>query len=272
MKSLRYVDVHCHVNSKLFKNDFEETLMRAQAVGVKSIVLSGVNPEANREVLKLCSQYPMLKASLGIYPIDAIGLPCDGTGLPRHDGPIDLDSEFAFIRANLDHVVSVGEVGMDFHWSKKEEEHVLQEDNFRRIIRFAISIQKPLVIHSRAAEKECIRVLSEEIKNKEIFVVNHCFSGGKKVIIEAAGLGHFFSIPANIVKSEQFQMLVGMVDLNQLLTETDSPWLGPVPGERNEPANVVESVRMIAQIKGISIEACAQAIWNNYIRVFGKDA
>ncbi len=272
MRSLRYVDVHCHVNSKLYKDDFEETLIRAQSAGVKSIVLSGVNPEANREVLALCSQYPILKASLGIYPIDALGLPCDGTGLPRHEGPIDLEREFEFIRAHLDSVVSIGEVGMDFHWSKKAEEHVLQEENFRRIIRFAISVRKPIVIHSRAAEKECVRVLGEEIKNHEIAVVNHCFSGGKKVIGEAAALGHYFSIPANIVKSEQFQMLVSMVDLNQLLTETDSPWLSPVPGVRNEPANVVESVRMIAEIKGISVEACAQAIWNNYIRVFGKNA
>lgn len=265
---MKLVDVHAHVNSVLYNDDFDEMLERASKVGVQAILLSGVNPEANREVLILCKKHPILRASLGIYPIDALGLPCDGTGLPRHKGPIDLDAEFQFIRDNLDCVAAVGEVGMDFYWSKEESEHQQQELNFRKIIRFVKSIHKPIVIHSRQAEKECVRVLGEEITNHEIPVVNHCFSGGKKVISEAAKLGHYFSIPANIVKSEQFQMLVSMVDIKQLLTETDSPWLTPYPGQRNEPAFVVESIRMIAKVKGITEQEAADAVWENYERVF----
>ena len=127
---MKLVDVHCHINSKLFADDFEDTLERARKAGVQALLLSGVNPEANREVLALARKYPLIKASMGIYPIDALGLPCDGTGLPRHDGPIDLESEFAFIRAHLSEVVAIGEVGMDFFWSKLDSEHVQQEENF----------------------------------------------------------------------------------------------------------------------------------------------
>ncbi len=267
---MKLVDVHTHVNSVLYKDDFEEMLERAKKAGVKAILLSGVNPEANREVLALVKKYPLLRASFGIYPIDALGLPCDATGLPQHQGPIDLDTEFAFIRKNLALVAAIGEIGMDFHWSKEESEHRLQEEIFRKIIRFVKSIKKPIVIHSRQAEKECVRILNEEITNKEIPVVNHAFSGGKKVIIEAAKLGHYFSIPANIMKSEQLQMLVSMVDITQLLTETDAPWLSPYSGQRNEPAFVIESIRKIAAIKGISEKDAAEAVWNNYCRVFGE--
>ena len=158
---------------------------------------------------------------------------------------------------------------MDFHWASREETYEQQAENFRRIIRFALKIQKPLVIHSRKAEEECIQILSEEIKNREIPVINHCFSGGKAVISKAAALGHYFSIPPNIVKASNFQTLVKLVDLNQLLTETDSPWLSPIKGQKNEPAFVLKSVEKIAEIKGLTREEVARQIWQNYEKVFG---
>ena len=264
---MKLVDVHCHLNHEHFKDRLDRTIKNAKKAGVKRIVISGVNSEANREVLKLCEKYPdILRASLGIYPIDALGLSEGETGLPRQTGKINLDEEFKFIEKNHDKIVSIGEIGMDFHWDK--DYHAKQEENFRKIIRFAIKINKPIVIHSRKAEKECIDVLEEEIKNKEIEVDMHCFSGNKKLIKCAAELGHNFSIPPCIVKQQHFQMLVEIVPLTQLLTETDAPWLSPFPDKRNEPAFVVESIKKIAEIKGLSEKEVADQIWKNYERVF----
>lgn len=265
---MNLVDVHCHINHESFKKDLDLVLERAANVGVKAILLSGVNPVANREVLKYCSTYPLLKASLGIYPIDALGLQPDAAGLPHHPGPIDLDAEFAFIEKNKAQVAAVGEVGMDFHWAEKEKTLSQQAENFRRIIRFALRIRKPLVIHSRKAEQECVEILREEIKHKEIPVIQHCFSGKKSVIQQAAALGHYFSIPPNIIRSQSFQTLVQMVDIKQLLTETDAPYLSPFPEQRNEPAFVLESVQKIAQIKGLTVEEAAAQIWKNYQTIF----
>ena len=267
--SLNLVDVHCHINHAYFKDKLDGVLQRAQVAGVKAILVSGVNPLANREVLELVKEYPqILKASLGIYPIDALGLAEGETGLPRQKGLINLEKEFEFMEKNLKDVTAIGEVGMDFHWADKEKTLQQQVDNFRKIIRFAVRVKKPMVIHSRKAEQECVDILSEEIKNRQIPVINHCFSGKKKIILQAAALGHYFSIPANIVKSSQFQEMVKIVPLRQLLTETDAPWLSPYSEEKSEPAFVMESIKMIARIKNISEEEAAEEVWKNYQNIF----
>lgn len=269
---MNLIDVHCHLTHAQFKADLVQVLKRAEQAGVKAILVSGVNPPANREVLELVSKYPqILRASLGVYPIDALGKADAETGLPQQIVPIDLDDEFKFLEKNKDNFIAIGEIGLDFYWVKKEETYEKQADNFRRIIRFAKKLNKPIVIHSRKAEAESVQILKEEIPNKEIPVIQHCFSGNKSTIREAAALDHYFSIPPNIVKSHNFQTLVKIVDINQLLTETDAPWLGPVAGERNEPANVLESVKKIAEIKGLTVEEAAERIWENYQKIFGVD-
>ncbi len=267
---MNLLDVHSHLNHADFKKDLPEVLKRAEKAGVKVILCSGVNPPSNREVLELARKYPLIKASLGIYPIDALGLAEAEIGLPRQTVPIDLEEEFKFIERHKDQVVSIGEVGMDFYWAKKEETYEKQAENFRKIIRFAIRIGKPLVIHSRKAEEECIDILEQEIKHHEIPVIQHCFSGRKSLMARAGALGHYFSIPPNILRSGSFQTLVKKVDINQLLTETDAPYLSPYPDTRNEPAFVLESIKKIAEIKGLSVEETAQKIWDNYGRVLGR--
>lgn len=265
---MNLIDVHCHLNHADFAKDLPEVLKRAEQAGIKVILCSGVNPPSNKEVLELARKYPVIKASLGIYPIDALGLAEAEIGLPRQTVPIDLEEEFRFIEKNKEKVSAIGEVGMDFYWTKKEETYEKQAENFRKIIRFAIKIKKTLVIHSRKAEEECIDILEQEIKNKEIPVIQHCFSGRKSLITRAAALGHYFSIPPNIVRSGSFEALVKKVDMQQLLTETDAPYLSPYPETRNEPAFVLETIKKIAQIKGLSVEETAARIWENYGLIF----
>lgn len=266
---MNLIDIHCHLTHESF-TDLDQVLKRAKNVGFKAIVVSGVNPVSNKQVMVLTEKYPLIKASLGIYPIDALGkAESDVSGFPRQTIPIDLEEQFQYIERNKDKIVSIGEVGMDFHWADKEETLEKQTETFRKIIRFAIKINKPIVIHSRKAEKECIDVMEEEITNHEIPIVNHCFSGKKSQIRKAAELGHYFSIPPNIIRSHSFQTLVKIVDLKQLLTETDAPYLSPYPEQRNEPAFVVETIKKIAEIKEITVEETAEQIWKNYQKVFG---
>ncbi len=265
---MKLVDVHCHINHERLKNQLDEVIERAKKAGVQSIVVSGVNPAANREVLELARKYPIIKASLGIYPIDALGLSEGETGLPAQKGKIDLDEEFKFIEENLAEVVAIGEVGMDFYWADKDKTYDKQANNFRKIIQFAIKVQKPIVIHSRKAEEECLDILEEEVNGK-IPVILHCFSGRKSLMTRAIQLGYYFSIPPLICTASNFQTLVKKAPLSQLLTETDAPWLSPFKGKVNEPAYVIEAIKKIADVKGLTVEEVADAVWKNYERIFG---
>ena len=271
MTTMNLIDDHCHLTHVLYKDDLNDVLKRAKAGNIKRILVSGVNPPSNREVLKLVQQHPgILRASLGIYPIDALGLAEGDSGLPLQKTPIDIDAELQFINQHKDQITAIGEIGMDFHWADKETTYQQQSDNFRKIIRFAKQIKKPIVIHSRKAEAECIQILAEEIPNKEIPIVQHCFSGKKSLIKQAQELGHYFSIPTNLIKSDQFQTLIKMVPLQQITTETDGPWLSPYKDQKNEPAFVLDAIKKIAELKQLSETAVAQQIWENYCTVYGE--
>jgi len=134
-----------------------------------------------------------------------------------------------------------------------------------KIIKLSKKINKPLIIHSRKAESDIIDILENSDAKK---VILHCFSGKLKLIKKAAELGYYFSVPTNVVRSSQFQKLVEMVDINQLLTETDSPYLSPYKNRRNEPAFIIETIKKIAEIKNISINETANNIFMNYQKVF----
>ncbi|MBS3125700.1 TatD family hydrolase [Candidatus Woesearchaeota archaeon] len=260
------VDDHCHLTHELYKNDLDQVLERARKAGVVAIICSGVNVPTNREALEIAKKYtPLVRASLGIYPVDALGIPADESGLSRQEGPIDLDSEFDFIKKNKHDIAAIGEVGLDSHWVKDPELQKKQRENFARVIQFAEDIKKPLVVHTRDAESDAVEMLaSSSVKN----VVLHCFTGRKSVVKRAIDLGYYFSIPAIIEKLQHFKMIAEMASINQLLSETDGPWLSPISG-RNEPANVLYTVRNIAKVKGFTEEEVANNIWLNFQRVFG---
>ncbi len=257
------VDVHCHLNHELFKKDLDAVIKRSVDKGVKAIVCSGVNHPTNVEILKIAAKYDVVKCTAGLYPIDLLGLGPDESGITRQTTPIDLDDEFEFIKKNK--FVGIGECGLDYHWSKKEEEHKKQRENFFKIISFAEKLKKPIVIHSRKAEADVISMLESSSLKK---VILHCFEGRKHLIEKAIDKGYSFSIPCNIIKLQHFQAVVERAPMQQLLTETDSPWLGPVAGERNEPFNVLGTVQKISEIKKITAEECGNLIFMNYQRMF----
>ena len=260
------VDDHCHLMHKAY-TDLDKVIDNAKKAGVKAIICSGVNPPTNREALEIAKKYPMVRASLGIYPVDALGVQPDVEGgLKVHTGPIDLDEEFEFIKKNKDKIAAVGEVGLDYHWIKDAELQKKERENFARIIEFVEKLGKPIIVHTRKAEQDCIDMLtSSKIKN----VVLHCFEGKKNIIKKAADAGYIFSIPTNIVKSQHFQVLVEMVSINQLTTETDGPYLSPDGSFPNEPANVKVVVEKIAEIKKFEAEEVANNIWLNFQRIYG---
>ena|SRR3989338_8058500 len=264
MRIMNLIDTHCHLSHEKFKDDIDVVIARATAAGFKALVCSGTNPPTNREVLSLAKKYPIVKPSMGIYPIDALGLAPDEAGLAKHAGKIDIDAEFKFFNQHKDEIVSIGEVGMDYHWDK--EHHAQQKKNFEKIISLTEKIRKPIVVHTRRAEEDCVALLeSSKLKH----VILHSFEAKKSLIKRAVDRGFYFSVPTVVVRAQQFQTLVDLAPLTQIFTETDAPWLSPFKDKRNEPAFIVESIKKIAEIKKISETGVAAQIWKNYEDVFG---
>lgn len=276
------VDVHCHLNSKIFEKELDKVLERAQKAGVKSIIVSGTNTASNKQVLEMAEKYHekfggIFKVSLGLHPIDAIGLSEGETGIPKQPGPINLEKEFAFIEKNKDKILAVGEVGLDYYWDN--DHHEEQREIFRKIIKFAVKINKPLIIHTWKAEEDCLNILEEEVGSnsdredescRKIPVILHCFGGRKSLITRGKELGYYFTVPPSIMKGSNFQTLAKKVGIKQLLTETDAPWQAPVRETINEPANVRIAVKKIAEVLGLSEEEVENQIWQNYVKVFGE--
>jgi len=250
------VDVHCHLDFEGIKERIDEVISNAKKAGVKSIITSGVNPATNRLVLKLASKYDIVNASFGIYPVDAL----NREGFPTEN--FDLDKELKFLEKNKDKFICIGEVGLDLHNGKDLE---AQKKVLIKVLKTAKKLDKPVLIHSRKAEEHALDIL-ESLDMKK--VIMHCFCGKKSLVKRAYDNGYYFSIPANIVKLQQFQDMVELVDINHLLTETDAPFLSPYPDKKNEPAFIVETIKKIAEIKGMDIKEVENNIWMNYSRLF----
>lgn len=260
------VDVHAHINHERFKDDLDQVIERAKKAGVKAIICNGVNSPTNREVLKLAEKYDIVKSALGLYPIDALNIQLphlNEVGLTRDIIPLDVDKEIDFIEKNQKKIIAIGEVGMDFKYLKEYEPK--QRENFQKVIDLAKKIDKPLIVHSRSAEAEVLQMLESNNVKK---VVMHCFGGRKSLIKKGAELGYYFSIPPLVKRLQHFEIVISLVPLTQLLTETDSPWLSPDPEKRNEPSFVTESIKKIAEVKKMTEEEVANNVFMNFQQLF----
>jgi TatD DNase family protein len=264
---MNLIDIHAHLETKKFDKDFDNVLDRASKAGVKVIINSGVNPGTNRKILALSKKYDLIKPSFGLYPIDALAKEIkSGEGdFLRDLEEFDVDKELKWIEEHKADCVAIGEVGLDYNWPDFNDFKEKQKDTFEKVVKLAIKIDKTLVVHSRKAELDAIEILERNNAKK---VVMHCFSAKKSLIKRVIGNGWFLSVPPIIKRLQHFQTLVEMTPIEQLLTETDSPYLSPVAGERNEPANVEVTIEEIARIKGLRKEEVADKIWQNSKKLF----
>jgi TatD DNase family protein len=245
-------DTHTHLCDPVFDPDREEVLCRAEAAGVRTVITMAEDlPDAKRN-LELAAQFPQLKAAAGLYPTH-----------------LDLDAAetlITFIRKEREKLLAIGEVGLDYWVVKEEQEKELQREIFSRFIALSLELDLPLNVHSRSAGRHVVSLLLEREAQK---VQLHAFDGKASAALPAVEAGFFFSIPPSIVRSRQKQKLVKQLPLSCLLLETDSPVLGPVPDERNEPANAAGVVTAIAELKGIEKQHVLEATFQNTCQLYG---
>jgi TatD DNase family protein len=251
------LDIHAHLDHLQFKNDLNEVIERAKDV---LIVGSGITPRTNKFILELSKKFENVKASIGLYPVEAFKAEIKQGDYPVEPEQIDVNNEIEFIKNNKDMIVAVGEIGLDYSLAPESEKS--QKQLFQKLIELAEQIKKPVIIHSRKAEQDVIDMLESSNLKK---IILHCFCGKQKLVLRAQDNGWYFTVPTNVVRSQQMQHIAETTDINRLMTETDSPYLSPFPGKRNEPSFVIEAVKKIAEIKKMDIKEVENNIFKNYL-------
>jgi TatD DNase family protein len=266
--SRMYVDVHTHLTHEKFRDDLEGTVDRARAAGLGAIVVNGLEPVSNRQILSMAGRHDVVKPALGIYPVDAVcnQLPAD---FELEVARFDVDAEIEFIarQAADGHLIAVGECGLDGYWLDSDT-HAEQERVFESLVHVAIQNQIPVIIHTRKMEvraAEILRHLGAQL------VDFHCYGGKVKNAIRWANEdGWWFSIPANARRNEAFTKMLRELPPERILTETDAPYLAPERHELNEPANVVGTVAYLAELRGWPVSQAKMRIWQNFTELFAR--
>ncbi|MBT8331190.1 MAG: TatD family hydrolase [Deltaproteobacteria bacterium] len=248
----KLIDTHAHICDPGFDEDRDAVLERARQAGVKAIIAVGEDLADARKNVALARKYPILKPAAGLYPTH-----------------LDLEQAHQmadFLRDNKSRMVAIGEVGLDYWVVKEDSKKALQREILKIFVELSKELNLPLNIHSRSAGRHAIALLLE---NNAARVQMHAFDGKAAAALPAVEAGYFFSIPPSVIRSRQKQKLVKRLPLSCLLIETDSPVLGPAPNERNEPANIWQSIKAIAELKDISEEEVVAAVCENTTRLYG---
>lgn len=229
------VDTHCH----LFLDDYPDIDKVLSKIGDGLVIVSGVDDESNKEVLSLVSKYPNVYGTLGIHPEDA-----------------SSSYDLAFIKEHINDskIVAVGEIGLDYYYTKDNRDE--QIDLFCKQIEIALENDKPIVVHSRDAISDTYDIIKKYNIGSKTDI--HCFSSSLEMAREFIKLGCKLGIGGVLTfkNSERIKEVVSNIDLDNFLLETDSPYMSPVPfrGKRNEPYNILYVAEVISDIKGISVD------------------
>ncbi|MGO9613585.1 MAG: YchF/TatD family DNA exonuclease [Dissulfurispiraceae bacterium] len=272
------IDTHCHLEMEAFDNDRHEVIKRARAAGLEAIITIGSDIEGCKRAVELSMNYDFIYASVGIHPHDAKDFTEETfdqiaslarTRRERKSDAVnfDLHSGSTHNASLIPKIVAIGEIGLDYHYDLSPRE--IQREAFTRQLHHARNLDLPVVIHSREAKDDTLRILTESGVNKGVM---HCFSGDTEMAKKAMGMGFFISIagPVTFKNARGLQDIARRIPDESLLIETDSPYLTPEPlrGRRNEPAFIVHIAQYLADLRGVSIEDIDRITSLNAKRLF----
>ncbi|MBR2776381.1 MAG: TatD family hydrolase [Prevotella sp.] len=255
------IDTHCHLDGEEFKDDLADVIARAREAGVEAIGVPGIDLKSCETVMALCRQYPgYCYPMLGLHPEEV-----------RADWREVLAEIGGHMRAQTGEIVAIGEIGLDFYWSREFEQEQLLA--FEEQVRWAVELQLPLMIHCRKAQNELVAIL-KRYKDRLTGGVFHCFTGNAleaQELLQFEGFALGVGGVSTFKKSPMPEVLPAVVPLDRLVLETDAPYMAPVPmrGKRNEPAFVAYVLQRLAEAYGVSEEELSNQMNANVARIFG---
>ena len=250
------IDSHCHLDDHAFDADRDQVLERARQarVSLALAIGSGDGPPDLEAAIRLADSVPWLYATVGVHP---------------HEARKADARAFEKLEELCRHpkVLAVGEIGLDYHYDHSPRE--AQREVFVAQMEIARRAGKPIIIHTREAWPDTMDLLRKHWQGTGIM---HCFSGDYQQAADAIDLGFLISFAGVLTfpKAQPLRDAAARLPLDRILVETDSPYLAPVPhrGKRNEPAFVVDTLAMVAKVRGISAEEAAAATTANFLRLF----
>ncbi len=252
------VDSHCHLDRldlTPYQGDLSLALDAAKKNSVQHILCVCIDLDNFPKVLAIAENYPDVSASVGIHPTEVI------TTEPSVEELVQL--------ATHPKVVALGETGLDYYREQTNKE--IQQERFRRHIRTAKKVAKPLIVHTRQARADTIAILKEEGAD-EVGGVLHCFTEDLDMAQKAIEINFYISFSGIVTfqNAKELQEIAKQIPLERMLIETDAPYLAPVPyrGKSNEPAYVRHVAEYIAQLRGISFEELAKKTTENFFNLF----
>lgn len=246
-----FTDTHCHIYKEYYDN-FDLVLNNAKDSGVNRLINNGCDKKTNLEVLNTANKYSNIYGAIGIHPenVDKYNL-----------------EDINFIKENIinDKIIAIGEIGLDYHYTKGNKE--AQIELFETQLKLAEEFNMPVIIHSREATDDMLRIL----KKYRLKGVIHSFSGSLETALEYIKLGYLLGVNGVVTfKNCKLKDVLKNISLDNIILETDSPYLTPVPyrGEKNEPAKVKYVAEFIANLYNISLEDLSKITNENIKRIF----
>ncbi|RYD78159.1 MAG: TatD family deoxyribonuclease [Sphingobacteriales bacterium] len=252
------IDTHCHLYLPEFEMDIDEVLSRAQECNVSHFLLPNVNVETIAPLYMLCEKNASCLPMMGLHPCDV---------------KADADKLLKKIEKELfaapEKFIGVGEIGLDYYWDKTYID--AQKNAFRRQLQWAKELDLPVSMHTRDSFADAFEIVKEEAKDGKLKGVFHCFSGNNDDAKKVADIGFFMGIGGVITfKNGGLNKALAGLNADNLVLETDAPYLAPVPyrGKRNESAYLKQIVIKLAEVLGMETENVAKITTQNAMKVF----
>ncbi len=249
------IDSHCHLNFPELQDRLPEVLANMAAADVKQALAISVSMETYQEVFKLADENENIYTTVGVHP-------------DRED-VIEMSTEFLVQEAKHPKVVGIGETGLDYHWCKGDL--TWQHERFRSHIRASNEAGLPIIIHTRDAAADTLKILAEEKIEQGVI---HCFTEDTDFAKACLDLGLYISFSGIVTfkNAAEIQAAAKYIPEDRYLVETDAPFLAPVPkrGKTNEPAYVKHTAEFLAQLRGVEFATLAQQSTENFYRLFSK--
>ncbi len=252
------IDSHCHLDYPVLYDQLDQVVGRAKKSNIKYLLTICTTLNSFKKIEIIINKYENIFGTFGIHPHET-------------KNSLDIDSKYiSNIKKKNSKIIGIGETGLDYYYNHSSKD--IQKKSFVNHIKSASELNIPVIVHSRDAENETYDILKNEIKNSNLKVLIHCFTGSKEFAKKLIDIGCYISLSGIITFKNSHELIdaVSLIPLDRLLVETDSPYLSPAPnrGKSNEPSYILHTVKKLSEIKNVSIDKIESITSSNFVSLF----